>query len=612
MKPPDTAHLIPPLKPSSPVGAGLISDAARLAALRDLDLIDSGAAAALDRLSALTARVLGVPMALITLVGGKHMVLLGQTGLEGELADQRELPLDRTFCRHAVAMRRTLVIPDARVEPLVRDNPAIDEHGVIAYAGVPLLLDDGEAAGALCAIDHSPRHWTSEDLEILDDFAATATEILNGRAALIHRGLHDRLTGLPNRELLVASCEDFIHDLAPGENVAVLCTGLDRFNVVNQAFGTEKADRVLRAVARRLVVAVRATDVFGRLRGDVFAMVAPGIEDEAEALKLAARVHRILSDTPLDVEGEPLSLGATLGIAIGGAGSNGADLVSDAANAMREAKRYQGRVRVAERGHAENAAAHLRMREALHVACRREEIRAVFQPIYSLEGRRLAGYETLARWDSATIGAVPPDEFIPLAELTSDVIEIGELMIDRAASLAADLYGRLGEEVRVTLNASPVQLDRPGFAASVRAAFESYGLSGRSVGIEITEGTLLESGALERSNLNALREFGARVLLDDFGTGYSSFGYLRDFQIDTIKIDRSFIARMLDDRHSAALIQAILAMARGMEMEVVAEGIETEEQAKLLRLLGCRYGQGFVLGRPIDAARALADVPTAA
>ncbi len=607
MQPADKMHPVPPMEPFTPSPGNPINDSARLAALRDLDLIDHGAPEALDRLSRLAARILDVPTALVTLVGDAQMVMLGQYGLDGELAEERELPLGRTFCHHAVALRRTLVIPDARVEPLVRDDPAIDEHGVIAYAGVPLLLEDGEAAGAICAIDHDPRDWTPEDLRILDDLAAAATEILNGRAALIHRGLHDRLTGLPNRELLVASCEGFIDDLAPHENVAVLCAGLDHFNVVNQAFGTAKADRVLRAVAQRLVAAVRETDVFGRLRGDVFAMVAPGIEDEGEALKLAARIHRILAEAPLDIEGEPLSLGATLGIAIGGPGTNGADLVSDAANAMREAKRHQGRVRVAERGHAENAAAHLRLREALHVACRREEIRAVFQPIYSLEGRRLVAYEALARWNSATIGSVPPDEFIPLAELTSDIIEIGELMIDRAASLASQLHERLGEEVRVTLNASPVQLDRPGFAATVQAAFESYGLSGASVGIELTEGTLLESGALEHSNLTALREFGARVLLDDFGTGYSSFGYLRDFQIDTIKIDRSFTQRMMDDRHSAALIQAILAMARGMDMEIVAEGIETEEQAKLLRLLGCRYGQGFGLGRPVDAAQVLAD-----
>jgi diguanylate cyclase (GGDEF)-like protein len=611
MKPPEKAHLVPPLKPVSPAPGSQIDDSTRLAALRYLDLIDNGAPEALDRLCRLAARVLEVPMALVTMVDGAKMVILGQSGLEGELAVERELPLSRTFCQHAVSMRRKLVIPDARLDPLVRDNPAVHEYGVIAYAGVPLLLEDGEAAGALCVVDREPREWTADELRILDDLAATATEILNGRAALIHRGLHDRLTGLPNRELLVASCEHFLHGLKPGEHVAVLCAGLDHFNVVNQAFGTEKADRVLRAVAQRLVGAVRESDVFGRLRGDIFALVVPELEDEGEALKLAARIHRVLAEAPLAIEGEPLSLGATLGIAIGGRGTNGADLVSDAANAMREAKRYQGRVRVAERGHAENAAAHLRMREALHVACRRDEIDAVFQPIFALESRCLAGYEALARWNSAALGPVPPDEFIPLAELTSDIIEIGEVMIDRAAALAADLNESLGEEVRVTLNASPVQLDRPGFAATVRSAFESYGLSGASVGIEITEGTLLESGALERSNLNALRDFGARVLLDDFGTGYSSFGYLRDFQIDMIKIDRSFVDRLADDRHSTALVQAILAMARGMEMEVVAEGIETEEQAKLLRLLGCRFGQGFGLGRPVSAAQALADARAA-
>jgi EAL domain-containing protein (putative c-di-GMP-specific phosphodiesterase class I) len=247
------------------------------------------------------------------------------------------------------------------------------------------------------------------------------------------------------------------------------------------------------------------------------------------------------------------------------------------------------------------------MREQLHLACERDEIVPVFQPIVSLETGRIAGYEALARWKSEALGPISPADFIPLAELTSDIVPIGELMVTRAAAFAAEARDAIGEEVRVTLNTSPVQLDRPDYAAMVRETFEAHGLTGRSVGIEITEGTLLETGVLEQTNLSLLREFGARVLLDDFGTGYSSFGYLRDFQIDTIKVDRSFVDLMVqEDRHSAALIQAILAMARGMDMEVIAEGIETEEQQKLLRLLGCRYGQGFGLGRPVDAAQALA------
>jgi diguanylate cyclase len=583
-----------------------VAEAAKLAALRELDLIGAGGPEALDRLSGLAARLLATPAALVTLVGADRQILLGQFGLDGEVAESREMSLGHSFCKHAVELRRPLVVPDARLDPLVRDNLSIRDHGVVAYAGIPLILDDGEAIGAFCAIDHEARTWSEEDLVLLDDLASAATEILNGRAALVHHGLHDRLTGLPNRELLVASCDDFLHDIGPDEHIAVLCAGLDHFNVVNQAFGSDKADRVLRAVAERLVGSVRDTDVFGRLRGDVFAMVAPGIADEAEALKLAARIRRVLSDTPLDIEGQSLSLGATLGVAIGGVGSAGSDLVSDAANAMREAKRSQGRVRVAERAHAESAAAHLRLREALHLACERDEIEAHFQPIVALETHRVAGYEALARWTSATLGPVSPGEFIPLAELTSDIVEIGELMIGQAAAFAAELREIVGDEVRVTLNAAPSQLDRTDFAVTVRSAFEAHGLTGRSVGIEITEAALLESGELERANLAMLREFGAHVLLDDFGTGYSSLAYLRDFEIDTIKVDRSFIDRMVDDRHSASLIQAILAMARGIEMEVVAEGIETEEQAKLLRLLGCRYGQGFGLGRPIAASHALA------
>jgi diguanylate cyclase (GGDEF)-like protein len=553
-----------------------VAEAAKRAALHELDLGEAGAPAAFDRLAALAARLLAAPVALVTVIHADRQVLLGRHGFDGKVAEGREMALGHSFGEHAVELR------------------------------IPLILDDGEVVGAFRAIDREPRSWSDEDLEILDDLASVATEILGGRAALVHHGLHDRLTGLPNRELLVASCDDFIQDLGPDEHVAVLCAGLDHFNVVNQAFGTEKADRVLRAVAERFVGSVRETDVFGRLRGDVFALVAPGIADEAEALKLAARIRRVLSEAPLDIEGQSLSLGATLGVAIGGAGAAGSDLVSDAANAMREAKRSQGRVRVAERAHAESAAAHLRLREALHLACERDEIEAHFQPIVALETHRVAGYEALARWTSATLGPVSPGEFIPLAELTSDIVEIGELMIGQAAAFAAALREIVGEEVRVTLNAAPSQLDRTDFAVTVRSAFEAHGLTGRSVGIEITEGTLLESGELERANLGMLRAFGAHVLLDDFGTGYSSLAYLRDFEIDTIKVDRSFIDRMVDDRHSASLIQAILAMARGIEMEVVAEGIETEEQAKLLRLLGCRYGQGFGLGRPIDARQALA------
>jgi EAL domain-containing protein (putative c-di-GMP-specific phosphodiesterase class I) len=223
-----------------------------------------------------------------------------------------------------------------------------------------------------------------------------------------------------------------------------------------------------------------------------------------------------------------------------------------------------------------------------------------------LEERRVVGYEALARWTNPDVGEVSPGDFIPIAELTSEIIPIGQCMLSQVAAFASDLRDSKGEELRVTLNVSPLELDQPGFAEAVREAFESEGLGGGALGIEITEGTLLESGAREEENIASLRDFGARVLLDDFGTGYSSLGYLRDFQIDTIKIDRSFVAKMTDDHHSAALIQAILAMARGLEMEVVAEGVETEEQAKLLRLLGCRYGQGFGLGRPSSAAAALA------
>ena len=592
--------------------ASRVLDSASLTALHDLDLADSDVPEALERLQSLAQRTLSLPVALVTLVGAGHRVFLDDPFSSGP--DGSPLPprLIRRLRRVVLDARAPVVVDDIRTSDSGYGYLAAEDLGVAAYVAVPLFLDDGEVIGAFCAIERRPRRWTTGELELLEELALLATAILKARAELVRVGLHDRLTGLPNRGLLVASCDEFLSALGEDEQVAVLCAGIDRFNMVNQALGADRADGVLRAVGERLAGAVRDTDVFGRLRGDVFVLIAPGMRDEAEALTLASRVRQILA-RPVDVDGDPLSVGATLGIALGGRDTCGSDLISEAANAMREAKRGQGRMRVAENGNpTEAAAAHLRLREALHVACERDEIRAVFQPIVALEDRSLVGFEALARWESAKLGSVSPAEFIPLAELSSDIVSIGEAMVRQAADFAAALRERTGRELRVTVNVSPLQLGQADFAESVRDAFGSRGLDGRSVGIEITEGALLQSGTHEQDNLGRLREFGADILLDDFGTGYSALGYLHDFLIDTIKIDRSFIARMVDDRHSAALIQAILAMARGMDMEIVAEGIETEEQAKLLRLLGCRTGQGFGLGRPAAAPEALAGLGASA
>jgi EAL domain-containing protein (putative c-di-GMP-specific phosphodiesterase class I) len=224
-----------------------------------------------------------------------------------------------------------------------------------------------------------------------------------------------------------------------------------------------------------------------------------------------------------------------------------------------------------------------------------------YQPIVELESGRLRGFEALARWTHPRLGPVSPERFIPIAEMTGDIAAIGEWMIERATAQLARWRADGHEALRVTVNVSPVQLAQANFAELVAKALEAVGLTGDALGLEITEGALLETSTVERENVGRLKDLGVRIVLDDFGTGYSALGYIRRFPLDVIKIDRSFTRDMTKDTQAAALVQAILAMARGMNLEVVAEGVETPEQRQLLRLLGCRLGQGYLFSRPAAA-----------
>lgn len=586
-----------------------IRDDARLAALRKLGLLDSGPDETIDSFTRLATEVLGVPISLVSLLDADRQFFLSERGLGGAAARARETPLSHSICKYVVAGGEPVVVDDALADPVIRDNLAVSELGVGAYAGMPLVLADGTSIGALCAIDTGPRRWSKRELALLGDLATALNSILDLRSTMARQNLHDTLTGLPNRELLVASCNCLIERLGADDGVAVVCAGIDHFNLVNQAFGADQADRVLCAVAERLGSVTDGSEIFGRLRGDVFTLITPGVDSEEKAFAAGQRFHEALAEKPLVYEGEPLSVRVTVGVATGGRGTSGADLISEAANAMREAKRQQGRVRVAGDDWTQTAAVQLRTREALHGALDRGEISAVFQPVVEIDGGAVVSFEALCRWSHPELGAVSPEDFIPLAELTGDIVPLGRWMFEQAANLVTEAREERDFDLVVGVNASPLQLEEPDFAEVAREICELRGIEGRSLGIEITEGGLLETGPVQVENLARLKELGVHIVLDDFGTGYSALGYLRDFSIGIIKIDRSFVERLTGDRHAAALIQAIIAMCRGMDMEIVAEGIETEEQARVLSLLGCRYGQGFHFGRPMAPDAALDLLP---
>jgi diguanylate cyclase (GGDEF)-like protein len=574
-----------------------VTDGARLSALFDLGLLDTEAEEEFDRYTRLASDLLGVPVSLVSLVTADRQFFKSQTGLP---AGVTETPLSHSFCQHAVATQQPLIIDDAREHPLVKDNLAVRDLGAIAYAGMPLVLADGNAVGAFCAIDMQPRQWTGQDIRILKDLAAAVTAHLELRKALADQSLHDRLTGLPNRQRLCVKTDELLEAAHPAvvDSVAAICLGMDDFRLVNQAYGAATADQVLRQVGERLAGVVRGTDMLGRLRGDVFAVVGQDMGNEREALGFAERLRASVSAAEYDVDGVSIGMTATLGLATGSQGTEGADLLSRADHAMRNNK-ATGDVLMAMGG--PEAAKQLRLRSAIGGALERNEISVVYQPLVDLADGTTVGFEALARWSSAELGPVPPADFIPVAERTGDIVKIGEWVLRTACAQAAE-WRRDGADLSISVNLAPRQLELPNLMGIVEAALADHGVPPSALVLEITEGVLIGAGLIQTRNLQSLRELGVKISLDDFGTGYSALAYLKRFPLDQLKIDRSFMEGLEHVPRAAALVRAVLNIADALGLETVAEGIETRVQHEILTALGCRFGQGYLFARPLPAS----------
>jgi EAL domain-containing protein (putative c-di-GMP-specific phosphodiesterase class I) len=339
----------------------------------------------------------------------------------------------------------------------------------------------------------------------------------------------------------------------------------------------------------------------GRLGGDVFAIVGPDMGDESAAIKLAGRLRDAVRAAPFEVDGHSIGVAATLGLAIGSPDTSGADLLSRADDTMRHSKASGGAPRVVACGSGERAAAQLRLRGALTGALNHGEMEVAYQPIVDLGSGALVAFEALARWTNPALGPVAPADFIPLAERTGDIIKLGEWVLHTACSQLAQ-WRREATALSMSVNLSPRQLELANLPDVIESALDEHGLPASALVLELTEGVLIGAGALESKNLHRIRDLGVRISLDDFGTGYSALGYLKRFPIDELKIDRSFVEALEGDRRDAALVQAILALAQGLELNVVAEGIETPGQRQVLKLLGCPLGQGYLFARPRSAA----------
>ena len=415
---------------------------------------------------------------------------------------------------------------------------------------------------------------------------------------------HDALTGLPNRRQF----DDAIKAAAnspPGADAshAVLLLDLNGFKKVNDVFGHAVGDEVLIYVGARLSRAVRAGDMVARLGGDEFAVLATHIGGPDAATGLALRIIEELNP-PIHAGGRDHAIATAIGIALTPEdGADPAELLRKADIALYRAK---GQGRSALQFFEAEMDAHVRERDhierELRSAIKAGAITPFYQPLVSLKTGRIQEFEALARWSHPDLGEVSPTRFIPIAEDCGLIAPLTDVLFTRACSDAAAWPA----DVQLAFNVSPVLLRDPGFGLRIISTLGRSGLDPRRLELEITESALVRDLDVVKVALGALREAGVRIALDDFGTGYSSLYHLRNFKLDKIKIDRSFVDAMTTDKDSAAIVQALIGLGAGLGLEVTAEGIETEAQRQLLSDQGCEQGQGFFYSEAVNSDGALA------
>ena len=476
--------------------------------------------------------------------------------------------------------------------------------GIIAEEALVLGCDDAVVSKAL---EMLRRSFDVTLVRMCTAFEAERhrlhAELIDRQAELAFNATHDVLTGLPNRTLIV----DRIHQALgrarrQGTPVAVMFIDLDNFKYINDTYGHRVGDHLLRAVVARLSGVVRGTDTLGRLGGDEFVIVAEGFSLIAGPELMAERMLNVLR-IPFAIEelDTPLTVTASIGIAAGER-RVAEEYLRDADIAMYRAK-WMGRDVYAlfdsEMGVA--AQSRLLLEMDLRDAISERQFFLVYQPIFDLDTMQMTGVEALLRWRHPVRGLVLPDEFVPLLEETGLIAAVGRTVLEHACRQGAAWHAG-GHRLDVAVNVSARQLDTDDFVAELRQVLAATTFPPEHLTVEITETSLMRDPQASIRRLGAVKDLGVRVAIDDFGTGYSSLDYLRQFPVDTLKIDQSFIARMLRDAEGRALIQTLLQLGKALHIETVAEGIESNGQLTELRHQRCTSGQGFFLGQPLDAS----------
>jgi diguanylate cyclase (GGDEF)-like protein len=593
------------------------NESERLAALRRCEALATAPDVAFDDLVLLASQVCEAPMAAISLVDQRQQWFKSQVGL-----GIRQTPREVAFCAHTILQPDLLVVPDARKDERFHDNPLVqsDPH-VRFYAGAPLVTTDGQAIGALCVMDTVARSLSTrqaEALRVLARQVINQIELRQAQRRLVQAALHDALTGLPNRVLLVDRIEQCIaRARSRGDyHFAVLYLDLDRFKVINDSMDHSAGDQLLVAVAQRLTVSVRGGDTVGRaeedletvarLGGDEFTVVLENLRAPEDAAGVARRLLAELSK-PLPLDGQEIVVTASMGVVAGsGKAISAAQLLRDADVAMYRAKGAGGnRFAMFDAAMHASATNRMQLESDLRRAIDRGQLVLRYQPIVSLQDLKLKGLEALLRWQSGG-ATLCPEEFVPIAEETGLIVPIGRWIIAEACRQLAEWRRAFaGLPLTMSINLSRRQIADRELIAHVSRILRETGLEAENLQLELTESAIWNEESA-RVVLPRLKEMGVHLAMDDFGTGYSSLSCLRDYPLDVLKIDRSFVSGQGSCRDAVAVLKGIVDLAHNLQMRAVAEGIETMEEAAMLQSVHCDEGQGYLFSPPCSVQTATA------
>ena len=488
------------------------------------------------------------------------------------------------------------------IQPFVVD-------GISAAMAAPVRQGDRPVGSLTLATRRTGRVYSVSEQEALLAFAEHAGLALQDARTVqalhravdeaTHQALHDSLTGLPNRALFLDRLSHALARRRRGSSAgfAVLFIDLDDFKMVNDGLGHLVGDRLLAEAGERICRAVRAPDTVARLGGDEFAVLLEDV-DTAAAATTAERVRLALSQPFPVADGHAVHVGASVGLLAGTAGEGSAEeLLRDADVAMYHAKdEGKGRVVVFEPRMRQRLQARTELEQELRTAVVSEQMVVHYQPVVDLARRRVTGVEALLRWQHPLRGLVPPSEFVPLAEDTGLIVPLGSAVLRTACAAAAAWPGA---PLVLSVNLSPRQLREPDVVDVVRAALSETGLPAERLVLEITESLLVREVEGSTCRLEALKALGVRLAVDDFGTGYSSLSYLSRLPVDTLKVDRAFVAGLLEGGSQGRLAGAVIALAQSLDLSTVAEGVEHEAQAVALQAQGASVVQGFAYSPPV-------------